>query len=159
MSIGQNIGIRFAVCDDATAISSLLRDAFIEFEPLYTPAAFRATTPTPEDVARRLDEGPVWIAEVETKIVGTVAAVVRPNGLYIRGMGVAPSQRGMGIARRLLRHVEAFAAGRGEGRLYLSTTPFLVAAIQLYESEAFQRTDEPPHSLHGTPLFTMQKAI
>ncbi len=32
-------------------IAEVLRAAFSEFEPLYTPAAFRATTPPAEEIA------------------------------------------------------------------------------------------------------------
>jgi len=48
---------------------------------------------------------------------------------------------------------------RGCKRLYLSTTPFLHSAIRLYERCGFRRTDEGPHDLFGTPLFTMEKGV
>src|SRR5260370_227302 len=43
--------------------------------------------------------------------------------------------------------------------MYLSTTPFLDRAIRLYERFGFQRSDEGPLDLFGTPLFTMTKRL
>jgi hypothetical protein len=43
--------------------------------------------------------------------------------------------------------------------LFLSTTPFLTHAIVLYEGLGFQRSNEGPHDLFGTPLFTMVKTL
>jgi hypothetical protein len=41
----------------------------------------------------------------------------------------------------------------------LSTTPFLDAAIALYERCGFRRTAGGPLELAGTPLFTMEKRL
>jgi hypothetical protein len=43
-----------------------------------TPAAYEATTPTAEQIAARFGEGPIWLAEQEGDVVGTVS--VCPNG-------------------------------------------------------------------------------
>src|SRR6266536_2697540 len=65
--------IRLAEEHDAEAISATLRAAFAQFETLYTPAAFSATTPTTDQITERFAEGPIWIAELADVIVGTVA--------------------------------------------------------------------------------------
>ena len=54
--------IRRAVADEAPIITRLLYKAFVEFEALYTPAAFAATTPTADQIQKRWSEGPVWVA-------------------------------------------------------------------------------------------------
>jgi putative acetyltransferase len=155
----SDTSIRKAVINDSSAIAWVLRGAFIEYEPLYTPAAFLATTLHSDLIRGRWSEGPVWIAEQHGNIVGTVAAVPKTSGLYIRSMAVLPHARGQGIARRLLNEIENFAATHHHQRLFLSTTPFLHEAIRLYERFGFQRTDEAPHDLSGTPLFTMAKLL
>ncbi|MDX1419670.1 MAG: GNAT family N-acetyltransferase [Rubricoccaceae bacterium] len=152
------VPIRRATRADADAIAAVLAEAFQAFEPRYTPAAFRATTPSPEVVRARFDEGPVWVAEAD-RVIGTVAAVHRPRGVYIRSMAVRPDARGRGLGTRLLRAVEEDAARHACDRLYLSTTPFLDAAIALYERAGYRRTDAPPHDLLGTPLVTMEKRL
>ncbi len=144
---------------DIEAVALVLREAFAEFEPLYTAAAFAATTPEPSELRRRLDEGPTWVAAIDDRIAGTVSALARPDGIYLRSMAVAPAARGRGAAILLLAAVETFARRHRASRIYLSTTPFLHAAIRLYETAGFARTPQPPHDLHGTPLVTMEKTL
>jgi ribosomal protein S18 acetylase RimI-like enzyme len=141
------------------AVAAVLRDAFLEFKSLYTKAAYAETTPDPERLVHRLDEGPIWIARLRGKIIGTISAVEKPNGIYVRSTAVLPSARGNRIARMLLEEVESFAVSRRAERLFLSTTPFLHAAIHLYEDFGFRRTSESPHDLFNTPLFTMEKKL
>jgi GNAT superfamily N-acetyltransferase len=153
----SEIRIRRAVADDAPSVASVLRESFEEYEHLYTREGFDATTPACAEVSGRIEEGPVWVALVDGTVVGTVSAVPRGESLYVRGMGLAPAARGRGIGELLLRRVEEFASEHGFGRLFLSTTPFLSRAIRLYERHGFERTDEGPDNLFGTPLFTMEK--
>lgn len=151
--------VRLAVPEDAAQIAAALRRSFAEYESSYTPAAFSATVSTPEQILERMREGPVWVAVENGTIVGTVAAVPRAKTLYIRGMAVDPAMRGRGTGRALLEHVEEFATQNGFERLLLSTTPFLLSAIRLYEKHGFRRNDAGPHDLLGTPLFTMVKDL
>ena len=150
-----NILIRNAVMDEAASIASVLYRAFAEFEPLYTPAAFAATAPTSDQIQKRWSDGPVWVMADGNQIVGTISAAPKPEGLYIRSMAVLPSHRSQKIGYRLLQTAEHFANIRNIRRMFLSTTPFLMEAIRLYEQFGFQRTDDGPHELFGTPLFTM----
>lgn len=153
------VRIRIAAIEEASAISSVLHQAFMEYESLYTPEAFAATTPRASQIEARWSEGPVWVAVQDENIVGTVAAIPKPFGLYIRSMAVLPSARGQGIAGKLLKGVEGFAVEYHYKRLFLSTTPFLHPAIRLYEKLGFARASEGSDNLHGTPLFTMEKFL
>jgi putative acetyltransferase len=151
------VQIHPATVSDMEAVAAVLRDAFLEFKSLYTEAAYAETTPGPDTLVRRLDEGPIWVARLRGKIVGTISAVEKPNGVYVRSTAVLASARGSRIAKILLEEVESFAVSCRTERLFLSTTPFLHAAIHLYEDFGFRRTSEPPHDLFKTPLFTMEK--
>jgi len=153
----SRVRIRQALPADAAAIAALLKVAFLEFEPLYTPEGFRATTPAAEEIEPRFAEGPIWVAEHDGRIVGTASVVPKGDGLYIRSMAVHPAARGGGIATLLLNTAEQAADVFACSRLFLSTTPFLDAAIRLYERAGFRRTDDGPHDLFGTPLMTMVK--
>ena len=153
------VQIRRATEADPAAIARVLREAFAEFERLYTRAGYAATTPGEALVARRLPEGPTWVAGDDGAIVGTVSAVASLRGVYVRSMAVVPGARGRRVALQLMRELEVFARSARAPRLYLSTTPFLFDAIRLYEALGFHRTGEPPHDLYGTPLVTMEKLL
>lgn len=153
------IQIRIATPGDTSSIASVLYEAFAEYESLYTQEAFAATTPTSEQIQGRLGEGPTWIAVEDGSIVGTVGAAPRGQALHVRSMAVLLVARGHRIGELLLETVETFASAHGYRRLFLSTTPFLGRAISLYERWGFRRSDEGPHELFGTPLFTMVKDL
>ena len=84
---------------------------------------------------------------------------IRAIALLFRGMAVLPSSRGFHLGELLLKQAEDFALAHNCKRLVLSTTPFLLRAIRLYERAGFKRTAEGPHDLFGTPLFTMVKDL
>src|SRR5579864_2871539 len=159
MQASLELNIRLADPQDASAIAKVLYESFVEYELFYTPEGFAATTPNPNQIKTRMREGPVWIACRDDRVLATVAAIVRSPSLYMRGMAVLPAARGSGVGARLLKQVEQWACDEGCRRILLSTTPFLSPAIQLYEKCGFWQTDEPPHDLLGTPLFTMEKAV
>lgn len=155
----QKCIIRRATAGDASAIARVMHESFVEYEPTYTAGGFAATTPTGDIIEARLAEGPTWVALLDDAIVGTVSAARKGEGLYMRSMAILPSARGHGIGILLLREVERFAQDNGAKYMFLSTTPFLNRAIRLYEHFGFQRNDDGPHELFGTPLFTMVKPL
>jgi ribosomal protein S18 acetylase RimI-like enzyme len=159
MKKARQVQIRRATVDDASAVASVLRQAFAEYEPLYTRQGYVATTPEKAAILLRMQEGPLWVALHEKRIVGTASAVHKHTGLYVRGMAVVPAARGLGVGLRLLDQIEAFAVQGRCSRLFLSTTPFLNRAIRLYEGFGFRVTDEGPNDLFGTPLVSMEKSL
>ncbi|MEK6335286.1 MAG: GNAT family N-acetyltransferase [Acidobacteriota bacterium] len=159
MDLSESLEIRRAEIGDAAAISSLLVNSFEEYQSLYTAEGYAATAITRAQVANRLREGPVWVTISNGNVVGTVSVVIMKDSLYIRGMAVRPTARGQRIGELLITEVEKFSRLKNLRRLFLSTTPFLHRAIRLYERLGFQRIDEGPDNLHGTPLFTMEKFL
>jgi ribosomal protein S18 acetylase RimI-like enzyme len=150
--------VREATAADACAVSALLRRAFLEFEKLYTPQAFLATVQPEDGVLARLDEGPLWVAENQSTLIGTVAAVRMPDSVMVRGMAVDPDARGLGIGQTLLNLTENFGRKHGYGRFSLYTTAFLKQAIHLYQAFGFQFTGETANP-HGTELLRMVKVL
>lgn len=69
--------IRLAHDLDTADISSLLYEAFAEYESLYNPESFAATAIPSEQVLNRIVEGPVWVAVSRKRIAGTVSAFSR----------------------------------------------------------------------------------
>ena len=158
-TVSEKIQIRLATPADAEAIVCVLAKSFIEYQSRYTAAGFTATVLNPQQIEARMSEGPLWVALEDGAFVGTVSVVLKPEGLYIRGMAVDPAARGKGIGRKLLTCAEEFALQNGCERMFLSTTPFLSRAIKLYEHYGFQRSGGAPDNLFGTPLFTMTRIL
>ena len=74
-SADSPVRIRLAASDDAPVVANILHASFVEYESLYTPPGFAATTADAQQVLARMREGPVWIALRHMDVVGTVAAV------------------------------------------------------------------------------------
>jgi GNAT superfamily N-acetyltransferase len=145
-------------------IARVLLESFAEFKALYTKQGFAATTPDEQGVLRRMEDGPAWVAVLDDKmddaIVGTASAARKPDAtLYIRGVAVAPAARGHNIGRLLLATLENYAVAQSCTRLMLRTTPYLSAAIQLYERFGFRFIADGPNDLFGTPLLNMEKRL
>lgn len=158
--MSSDVQIRRAVAADAGSIASILFEAFSEFREEYTPEAFEVVTPGPDEIIRRLDEGPTWVAVKDGEILGTVSAVAEPEWLYIRSMAVRPTAQGFGIGYRLLDAVEEYAIENGFARLFLYTTYFSPRAIKVYEKHGFIRgRDTTADEWCGTPGLAMDKKL
>ncbi len=158
--ITKDVQIRLAVMDEAEEIAQILVGAFGPLRGKYTTGAFAAVTPDADEIRDRFEEGPIWVALVEGKMVGTVSVLPEPDWLYIRSMAVLPETQGLGIGRKLLSVVEHYAVETGFSRLYLYTTYFLKGAIRLYESSGFTHDrDTLADEWHGVPGVGMDKKL
>jgi len=150
------VKIGFAIADDSETIASLIREAFSPFESEYTPGAFEYTTPKVDEVRRRFEEGPIWIAELNGESVGTVSGLPDGDRIYIRSMAIKPSVQRGGIGQGLLDSLEAYAREAGFEKIYLYTTHVLPGAKRLYEKNRFYvlRATEPEewHDMGGLEM-------
>jgi GNAT superfamily N-acetyltransferase len=67
----------------------------------------------------------------------------------IKRMWVAPTERGSGMGRRLLSHLEGLAAEFGYTRVVLDTNATLTEAIAMYERcgyQAIERYNDNPYA-------------
>ena len=62
--------------------------------------------------AKGLDRTEGWVIREEGRVLGHVALELTPDAAVIRSLVVASSQRGRGLARRLMEAAEARAGGR-----------------------------------------------
>ena len=153
----RHLTIRRAQAGDAEAIAGVLHGAFADQEAEFTPEAFAVSTPDPATVAARIATDPVWVAEKDRRVVGTVSAVPRPPSLFVRSLAVLPAARGSGLATLLLAEADRCAGQLGLDRLELDTTPFQTAAARVYERFGFRPSHR--HDLHGTAMVRMVRPI
>ncbi len=156
----ENVEIRLATEDDATAISSLLFEAFLPFRAAYTDGAFEYTTPPAEAIRGRFIEGPVWLAECDGVPVGTVSGMPENGRFYIRSMAIDPTAQRSGIGQRLLETLESYAKAHGFTKLFLYTTYVLPGARPLYERNGFYVLRETkPEEWFDMGGFEMEKDL
>ena len=67
MHASPEIQIRLAEPQDAPDIAKVLYESFVEFQVLYTPEGFVATTPSADQILTRMREGPAWLAWSDRK--------------------------------------------------------------------------------------------
>ncbi len=153
----NTIHFRRALKKDAEEIRQVLARSFEEFKELYTRGAYDITVISTRELEQRMDEGPIWVATCEGKIVGTAGGVLQNGTFYIRGMVVLPERRGKKLGYRLLQCVEHYARQKAYPLLSLRTSIYLDNAIRLYKRFGFRIVNEPPYDMYGTPCFTMKK--
>jgi N-acetylglutamate synthase-like GNAT family acetyltransferase len=64
---------------------------------------------TSREIDHWLHEGPIWLAELDGEIVGSVSIKSDEDGLHIRGMAVRNDVQERIVALELLRAVNEFA--------------------------------------------------
>ena len=145
------VEVRLLCGADAAAFQALRLEALARH-----PSAFAATYAEEADqplaeVARRLDQGPVFGALANGALAGTAGLAVparakkRHKG-ELWGVYVREEDRGQGLGRRLVEAAIAHARGHLE-QLHATVTTGNHAARQLYRSLGFQTYGREPRGL------------
>jgi len=157
-ALQPEVQVRRATVEDAAAISRLLLAAFGAIRERYTDDGFADVTPNEQIIAERFEEGALWVAEVDGRVVGSVSLIKEPEGLYVRSMAVLPQFQGRGIGHKLLDTLDEYAAGTGVNRIFLYTLPFRLGARELYEKHGYTWVrDTPADEWYGVPGLEMEK--
>ncbi|XP_018521745.1 probable N-acetyltransferase camello [Lates calcarifer] len=86
-----------------------------------------------------------WVAEIDGRVVGTVACLPNenvPDCLELKRMSVRRSHRGMGIAKALCRTVVDFTRDKGYASVVLFTSVVQTDAQKLYEHMGYKKIRE-----------------
>ncbi len=159
MNKQHNIYIRMAQKKDVPEIHNVLSQSFVEFKEQYTTGAYDITVVSSQEIIERMEEGAVWVAELDKKIVGTVGGFLQNKEFYIVGMVVLPQQQGKKIGYKLLQQIENYACEKDYSVLSLRTSVYLDKALSLYKSFGFSIVNEPPYDMSGTPCINMKKQV
>lgn len=148
-----HVVIRQAAEPDITALRGVLARANEPFRGLVSEGLFASYLASAMDVARRLEEGELLVAELDGTIVGTITYYrdAQDEGMPvefpgrtagIRATAVDPSAQGLGIGSALVDSCIARAADAGASRVGLHTARFMNAAVKTYERCGFIRAPE-----------------
>ena len=144
---------RRATPADATAIRTLVREAYARWVPLIgrEPLPMRADY---DDALRRhrfdlLQRGPTLLAVIETAL--------RDDHLWIENIAVRPERQGQGLGRQLLAAAEVLAREAGRAELRLLTNADFASNVALYERCGYAVTAREPF-LGGVTVY-MRKLL
>ncbi len=94
-----------------------------------------------------------WIAEIDGEIVGSVFLVRQDDAVAkLRLLYVEPAARGLGIGKRLVDEVVAFARLKGYRTLTLWTNDILASARRIYQAAGFRLVSQGRHRSFGKDL-------
>lgn len=151
---GLTYSVREAARDESATIAEIIRVAFgtvaeilgVDIPPLHESEA---------DVAATFDAADaVFIAEANGRAIGTVRGETLEDAtVMVRRLAVLPSFRNAGVARALMRALEA--AYPDARRFELFTGAGEEGAVRLYESLGYSLME--PRELMGFPLVYMEK--
>lgn len=100
------------------------------------------------------DGGELWIAEVDGKMVGSIAITRFNNNVaQLRWFVLDENYHGMGIGKKLMETAIEFCKEQGYKHVFLWTVSILVTARYLYQKYNFRLTEEQPnHEWSGSEL-------
>jgi len=95
----------------------------------------------------------LWVVEMGDRIVGSIAVVeATAASAQLRWLILHPDTRGAGVGRRLVQYAVDFARGCNYDSIFLWTVDFLDAAVALYKSFGFEKTEAKTHQIWGRDL-------
>lgn len=101
----------------------------------------------------RPDRDCIWAAEMNGRMVGSIAIVGRSDKTaQLRYFVIHPSCRGLGLGRALLGEAVRFCRESGYQTIFLWTASELTTAAHLYTSTGFAITEEKVHTPWGKTI-------
>jgi DNA-binding MarR family transcriptional regulator/GNAT superfamily N-acetyltransferase len=129
-----------------------LREYFAELDRRFDAGFDPAQSRRIDLEEMRPPTGVFLVATLRAEPVGCGALRFHPNEpTELKRMWVAPAARGLGIGRRLLTELEAYAAANGARTLRLDTNRTLTEAIAMYRSSGYRAVDafnDEPYAHH-----------
>ena len=133
--------IAFAKTTDAPIIHDLMIQAFMKYKNEVPPSS--ALEETEQSVSAALDDGEqAIICFMDDKPVGMVRFLVKEDCVYFYRLAVIPERQGQGIAKKILKALEAYALEQGKSLIQCKVRMTVPKNIALYQSVGYEIYDE-----------------
>jgi ribosomal protein S18 acetylase RimI-like enzyme len=152
------ITITDASPDQAAVVHRIMIAAFEEYRGVLDPPS-GAHAETVETVLEEMRKGGAVIAWEDGEPVGSGRWRIEPDYFYIGRVSVLPAQRGRGIARTMIDHMETIARQRGITRLRLGVRMLLPQNIDLYQKLGYVIVEVIQHPRGNTQVVYMEKQL
>lgn len=129
--------IRRANADDAPAVFSILRKAFIEYSEITGQKDLEALKETVEDIKKEIESKAVYIAVIDDEIVGTVRLDIHGDQAYLSRFAVDSNNRNIGIGKSLMSVVDKHLKEKGVKKVILHTSSKHSALMRFYYGRGF----------------------
>lgn len=129
--------IRRAELSDADAVHKILQTAFRDYAEVTGQSRLEALNETQADVARQIEEKPVYVAEIDGGIVGTVRLEITGSRAYLSRFAVSSDARNLGIGKSLMNVVDKYLSANGVNRVTLHTASRHLALVRFYYGRGF----------------------
>ena len=107
------------------------------------------------------DGGQIWVAELNSKVVGMVRLTPKPDpGVSeLQMFYVVPHCRKIGIGKKLLTELSAYAKRKEMEKIMLTTSGTMTSAIRLYEKQGFEIAASRKILVGLISVYTLQMEI
>ncbi len=152
----ESVIFREATLADAEAILSVVYAAFEEYRGRLDPPS-GAHSETVEKIRERITKAHAFVALYRDEIVGCVFSEEEEGYMYLNRVGVLPHYRRRGIARELIRLVEAHAQARRYTRVRLSVRVPLTGNRAYYEHLGYHVVEYASHLGYDRPTYVVME--
>ena len=129
--------VRAAGADDVQAIEALVRNAYSK----YIDRIGKPPAPMTADYGRLVDEGDVWVLELDGDVVGLIILKSATDHLHLSNVAVSPAHQGRGLGSKLLAYAEAQARKRGFREMRLFTNELMHENLVVYGKLGWREYD------------------
>lgn len=129
--------IRRAESADAQEVHTILQTAFREYSAVTGQTRLEALNEDSTDIRTQIETKPVYVAEIDGAILGTVRLEIHGTEAYLSRFAVSGEARNLGIGKSLMNVVDKFLASNGVKRVTLHTASRHLALVRFYYSRGF----------------------
>ncbi|GHO96635.1 N-acetyltransferase GCN5 [Reticulibacter mediterranei] len=127
--MNEAMSLRPSTVEDASAIRSLIREAYSK----WVPVIGREPLPMTADYEEAVKKHRIDLLYLDGKLVALIEMLPKADHLLIENVAVSPVFQGRGLGRKLLTHAEQVAASLGLSVIKLYTNKLFTENLRLYQ--------------------------